>query len=84
MKTEPKQLRRDVATFAAMMAAVMDAKDAEKGTVTNPDLATALNSLGFQFGRFQEIGIFRDKEEMRRILIHIANFAMIAHLALGE
>lgn len=71
-------LRPDVQIFAAKMAAVMDNKEAEKGSPSDLDLMGALMGLAAQNKILQEHDIWKYRGEMRRILIHIANFAMIA------
>jgi hypothetical protein len=69
-------LRRDVLLFAREMAAVMDEKDKEKGVATQR-ASQALQEVQFQLGKFQQHP-FPSSTEIHRILIHIANFAMIA------
>lgn len=78
-------LREDVARFAEMMESMMNIKDLEKGPID--DSYSSLNALGElqrQYDQLSHYGAARDKERVKRILVHIANFAMIAEYKLAR
>jgi hypothetical protein len=72
------ELRPDVQAFALKMAAVMDEKHELKGGYSDMPLVGALGQIEGYLKRLQEYGMFGRPEEIRRILIHVANYAMIA------
>jgi hypothetical protein len=74
-------LRPDVAEFAAKMSAMMQEKETIKGQVDEKKRADALMMLDYQCNRLKnEQYLFHpsNKDELRRVLIHIANFSMLA------
>lgn len=67
-------LRDDVLEFCRKMSAVMNEKENEKAG--NTVASQALNEVQFQLGKFQRIP-FPSVQEIQRILVHVANWAMI-------
>lgn len=84
--TNAEVLRDDVATFALKMSDVMRAKDTEKGAVESNSHLTLhdyLHRMEAQYKKFAEFPP-PSGDELRRVLIHIANFAMLAESKLGN
>lgn len=80
---EVQPIRSDVYDFAILMQEVMNAKDAEKGKVDdNLSYFDALGRIQSYMKIFCEQTKI-DHQYARRILIHIANYAMIAENKLG-
>lgn len=77
-ETQVTNLRPDVLAFAEKMSAVMGEKEAEKGSTENLPISEPLMKLDYYVQSLKEFGAFNNPEEMRKTLIHIANFAMIA------
>jgi hypothetical protein len=77
-------MREDVHYFAEQMSRMMDIKDQEKGPIdySTYTLQKALMHMQGQWKRLEEQPT-PSGEEMSRILIHIANFAMIAEGLIG-
>jgi hypothetical protein len=71
-------LRDDVMAFAHKMSAVMDAKEKDKGSPEILPISVPLMKLDYYVNKLKEFGSFNNPEEIRKTLIHIANFAMIA------
>lgn len=71
-------LRDDVLQFAKKMSEVMGVKEKDKGSTEALPISEPLMKLDFYVQSLKEIGALSNPEQMRRTLIHIANFAMIA------
>ncbi len=78
--TESKSstLRDDVTAFAQKMSDVMGEKEQDKGSAELLPISEPLMKLDFYVQSLKEFGALNNPEQMRRTLIHIANFAMIA------
>lgn len=73
-------MRPDVQRFAEMMSAVMDEK---AGECKPPDnFPKAMGQIQMQMRKFEE-NPYPTPEQARRILVHIANWSMIAERKLG-
>lgn len=71
-------MRNDVAQFARQMSLMMDEKEREKGPINGGySLQKALMNLEAQWNKMRETPTPQG-EALRRILVHLANFAMIA------
>jgi len=77
-ENQSANLRDDVLMFAQKMSAVMDVKEQDKGSVEQLPISEPLMKLDYHVNRLKEFGAFNNPEELRKTLIHIANFAMIA------
>lgn len=67
----------DVAAFAYKMSVMLQVKNEEKGRAQALDLYPALARIEAQLNKFREMPP-PSNIEMRRALIHIANFCMLA------
>lgn len=79
-------IRDDVMSFALKMSDVMTIKDNEKGDVKTQSHLTTFHYMGqmeYQYKKFAEFPP-PSLDETRRILIHIANYAMLAESKLEE
>lgn len=71
-------MRPDVQRFAGLMSRMMDDKEQEKGPINGDyTLYKALMNLEAQWNKMRETPTPRG-EALRRILVHLANFAMVA------
>ncbi len=77
-ETKTVNLRDDVLQFAEKMSAVMGVKEQEKGSTDSLPISEPLMKLDFYVQSLKEFGALNNPEQMRKTLIHIANFAMIA------
>lgn len=76
-------MRNDVRHFAEQMSAMMDEKEREKGPINGGySLQKALMNLEAQWNKMRETPTPQG-EALRRILVHLANFAMIAEGKIG-
>jgi hypothetical protein len=76
-------LRPDVLRFAKLMSSMMDAKEQEKGPINgNYPIHKALMNLEAQWNKMREFPTPQG-DALRRLLIHLANFAMIAEGKIG-
>jgi hypothetical protein len=74
-------LRPDVLHFASLMSQMMDFKEQIEGKgpiEADYPLSTALMKIEEQWKKFDEVP-FPEGEVLRRMLVHIANYAMIAY-----
>ena len=76
--SKPVTLRYDVSAFAQKMSDVMGEKEQDKGSAELLPISEPLMRLDFYVQSLKEFGALNNPEQMRRTLIHIANFAMIA------
>ena len=77
-ESKPVALRDDVSAFAQKMSDVMGEKEQDKGSAELLPISEPLMKLDYYVQSLKEFGALNNPEQMRRTLIHIANFAMIA------
>ncbi len=77
-ESKPSTLRDDVTSFAQKMSDVMGEKEQDKGSAELLPISEPLMRLDFYVQSLKEFGALNNPDRMRRTLIHIANFAMIA------
>jgi len=77
-ESKTSTLRDDVTAFAQKMSDVMGEKEQDKGSAELLPISEPLMKLDYYVQSLKEFGALNNPEQMRRTLIHIANFAMIA------
>ena len=62
----------------------MNEKETDKGPADLAPVFESLQKLDAYMGKLKEFGIFQNPHEVSRIMVHIANYAMLAEKKICE